>query len=314
MLADHVVSMAAYEQAKIAIDCTAGGGGHLKMALDRMPQGGKLLAFDRDTIAIQHLQQKFAAEIASKKLVLIHGTFSELEGVLKQHPEFNHPDVILADLGVSSPQLDQEARGFSFQTNGPLDMRMNQNEETETAADIVNTWEEVELTKLFRTFGEEPKARFVARAITDRRNSEPFSQTADLAEVVAKSIHYKEKSRKHPATRIFQALRIQVNHEMDELDTLLSDAFSCLRKGGRLAVITFHSLEDKAVKRKFRELAGKTDRADMLSKLPFSEHDLRAAVKSQGKILKPFPASATENELNINPRSRSAKLRVIEKL
>lgn len=308
------MDMVGYESAQLAIDCTAGGGGHLAMALARMPAGGRVLAFDRDEYAIKHLQSRFAKEIGSGRLILVHGAFSTLDRALELNPDFRHVDVILADLGVSSPQLDLSERGFSFQHSGPLDMRMNQSEETETAADIVNHWSEQDICKLLREFGEEPKARFIAQAIVARRNEKPFMDTGDLAQVVAGAIHYREKSRKHPATKTFQALRIQVNHELDELNTLLCSSFQSLKSGGRLAIITFHSLEDKAVKRTFRRLAGDSPKSDMLAKLPFSEAELQEAKQSQGRILKPFPASAPKSELESNPRSRSAKLRVIAKL
>ncbi len=314
VLADAVRSLMNYSTAEKAIDCTAGGGGHMALALAEMPKGAKILGIDRDPVAIAHLNRRFAAEISVGRVYIVHAPFSQLHDVLENHPEFSQADTILADLGVSSPQIDDDSRGFSFMRPGPLDMRMNQTASAPTAADIVNQWSEVDLTRLFQRYGEEPKAKFIARAIVQRRTSKLFSTTDELSEVIVNSVHYKERSRKHPATRVFQALRVQVNNEMEELATLLQAGFSHLRRSGRLGIITFHSLEDRAVKSEFRRLSGHNEQSAVLSRLPLTEERLTASIAASGAVIKPFPAIPDELECESNPRARSAKLRVIERI
>ena len=290
----------------IGIDCTTGAGGHTALMLGAVGESGKVFAIDRDETAIKLAAANLDAE-NSANLTLVHGRFSELGDVICQHDLDQKVQGICADIGVSSMHLDRSERGFSFMNDGPLDMRMDQGS-GRTAADIVNEESEEELTRIFREYGEEPKAKFAARRIVEAREGSPITTTAALADLVKGAIHYPARSRKHPATKVFQALRIAVNEELGELQTMLDDAFAALRPGGRLAIISFHALEDRIVKTKFRELAGRV-KEEVPRGLPIPNRE----EKAPGKIVKPFPQKPTDEEIERNPRARSAKLRVVEK-
>jgi len=292
-----------------AVDCTAGGGGHTQGLLDRVGPHGKVLAIDRDPWAQTVLRQRFEKQLAAGQLELLAVPFSQISQELSRRDLLGQIQGLCADIGVSSPQLDAAERGFSFAKDGPLDMRMDQSQGI-TAADIVNEWSVPDLARLFRVYGEDPQARRIAQAIERERGKRPFSRTLDLADLIAASVHYKERSRKHPATRVFQALRIEVNGELRELEALLGAVGPTIKTGGRCAIISFHSLEDRLIKNAFRSLAeGHVKHID--KRLPITAVEIDKLKKFT--IIKPFPRIPGDIELEANPRSRSAKLRVIEK-
>ncbi|MDD9950539.1 MAG: 16S rRNA (cytosine(1402)-N(4))-methyltransferase RsmH [Zetaproteobacteria bacterium] len=297
------------------VDCTAGGGGHTQRLLEQVGEQGLVVAVDQDAYAIAHLQNRFALQIEQGNLVLHHGAFSEVGT-----PTFpvSSAHGMLADLGVSSPQLDTAARGFSFLREGPLDMRMSPEKGGETAAQILAQASQAELAQIFREFGEEPKAHILARLIVAERDERPFQTTTQLAAFIEQNIRYKTKSRTHPATRAFQALRIAVNRELEVVEQLLDRAVDFLAPSGRLAVITFHSLEDRIVKKKMRAWMGKDDRATgtarEVMRLPLTDSQLQLIQTNiRGQALRPFPTKPTEEECRVNPRARSAKLRIFQK-
>jgi 16S rRNA (cytosine1402-N4)-methyltransferase len=290
---------------EVAVDCTAGGGGHLSATLAAIKPGGVAIGIDRDQMAQTWLNKRFSQELADGNLKLYRGNFSEIKKATSELLAARPIDAIYADLGVSSPQIDTASRGFSFQKEGPLDMRMDQSQSV-SAADLLNDETEERLADIFYLFGEEPKSRYFARKIVGRREEKPFRTTSDLATFIEEINPYKGHSRKHPATRIFQALRIAVNGEIESLEQLLSDSFDLVKPGGRLAVITFHSLEDRIVKQFMKKKSGK--------QVGFEKPLLHSESAAEATLRKPFPANPTENEIEQNPRARSAKLRAIEKL
>ncbi len=296
----------------VAVDCTLGGGGHTRLLLEAVGKNGKVLAFDRDIMAIEHAQKAFAGQIFSGQLLLVHKPFSEMPDHVHKAGLAGSVAGILADLGVSSPQIDLGERGFSFLKDGPLDMRMDTTRPG-TAAELVNTAEETELAIIFRDFGEEPMGRHFAKMICRQRLIAPFMTTGELASYVEKHSPYGSKSRKHPATKIFQALRIAVNGELTELDQFLTRAVPLLAPNGRLAIISFHSLEDRAVKRFFAEVSGKLKRQELSRMVAITERELDKMVNAQGRVVLPTPVEPSLQEVEANPRARSAKLRVFEK-
>lgn len=284
----------------VYVDCTAGGGGHSAEILKRL-ENGRLFALDRDPEAIAALKERFKGD---ERVTVVRTEFENIRSVLASYGE-EHADGVLADLGVSSHQLDTAERGFSFHSDAPLDMRMSK--QGVSAADLVNSLSERELERIIRTNGEEKFSRSIARAIVRERQKKPVETTLELVDIIKSAMpEAAKRSPGHPARRTFQALRIEVNGELDRLESSLEEMFSSLCVGGRLSVITFHSLEDRIVKRKFASLCtgctcppsfpvcvcGKTPRG-------------RLAFKSV------LPG---EQELEANPRSRSARLRSIEKL
>ncbi len=264
------------------LDLTAGYGGHAEVVLGRTLNGPAVLV-DRDINAVEHLMARFKQDSVSIR----HADFLSVSiDLIKQNQAF---DLILADLGVSSPHLNIGSRGFSISSNGPLDMRMNQSQKL-TADMIVNGYKESELAKIILRYGEEPKAFKIARKIVQNR---PLHTTHDLAAVVARAVT--SKSKVHPATRVFQALRIAVNDELEQIEQAIPIWVELLKPGGRLVIISFHSLEDRLVKRKFSELGDNTYDATL-------------------KILTKKPVVADSKELVFNPRARSAKLRAAVKI
>ena len=282
------------------VDCTYGRGGHSQAIADQLDAAGRLMVIDRDQEAIAHARERFRNDTR----VIVHkGAFSSLRRFVAAN-NLGELDGVLLDLGVSSPQLDQAERGFSFQRSGPLDMRMDQSE-GETAAEWLSYASEQEITDVLKRFGEERFARRIARNIVEARERSPISSTERLVEIIETSIPRREK-HKHPATRSFQAIRIQVNRELEELESCLRDVIDLLKSGGRIVVISFHSLEDRAVKQFFRKLA-KGD--DLPSRLPVRDSELNRRIRLVGKAIKP-----SEEETARNRRARSSIMRVAEKL
>jgi 16S rRNA (cytosine1402-N4)-methyltransferase len=287
----------------IYLDCTFGRGGHSQGILNLLGQNGQLLAFDRDSDAIN--SDYAEAMLTDGRFKLMHSCFSELESIVKSANLAGKVDGILLDLGVSSPQLDNPERGFSFLRDGPLDMRMDGNAGV-SAEQWLATVDEKDLVKVLFGYGEERFARRIARAIVEKRAESPITTTRQLAELIEDAIPMKEK-HKHPATRTFQAIRIEVNRELDELKAVLEQSARVLRPGGRLVVISFHSLEDRIVKRFIRDESGAKYNP---GKLPIKEVDIaKGILKRVGKALK-----AGKQEISQNPRARSAIMRVAERV
>lgn len=285
------------------LDGTFGRGGHSRLILQKLGPDGRLLGFDKDPQAIA-TGQTLAAE--DGRFVIVQRSFAELGEEARQRGFAGKVSGILLDLGVSSPQLDDAERGFSFMNDGPLDMRMDPTRGV-SAAEFVNTAPAEEIARVFKEYGEERFARRMAGAVVARRETQPFERTADLAEVLKVANPAWEKG-KNPATRAFQGLRIHVNNELGDLETGLDAALQTLEVGGRLAVISFHSLEDRIVKLFMRKLVkGESD--NLPRNLPVRHQAFEPKIKLIGKAQ--FPSDA---ETRANPRSRSAVMRVAEKL
>ncbi len=293
------------------IDCTCGGGGHTASLLEKVGPTGLVVGFDQDPDAIKHLGEKFSHEINSKRLKLIHSPFSNLLSHCEEMKILGGVSAIIADIGVSSYQLDEEQRGFSFMKSGPLDMRMNRSPHIPSAKDLLETISEQELANIIFQFGEEHRSRQIARAIIKARQEGPLTTTDQLSEIIKKASHY-PPGKKHPATKTFQALRIFINQELEELQTLLNDALTTLKPTGRLGIISFHSLEDRLVKQSFQKSTGASRTPPR--ELAFSHEQLQEIMRPTGKIIKPFPIKPKKQEILNNKRARSAKLRVLEKI
>ncbi len=284
----------------IYIDATVGGGGHAEAILEASAPDGRLLGLDADPDALGRSRRRLHR--FERRVVLVHANFDHLQPIAERHG-FVPADGVLMDLGVSADQLADAARGFSFRHPGPLDMRMDPSL-PHTAADLVNTLDEEDLARLIRAYGEEPRAHRIARAIVRAR---PIHTTTELADLVARVVPRRPGQRLHPATRVFQALRIAVNDELGALERALPQAVAVLRPGGRLAVITFHSLEDRIVKHFFRR-----ESRDCIC--PPRQPVCTCGHTAQVRVLTPRPVVPSQEEVRANPRSRSAKLRVVEKL
>jgi 16S rRNA (cytosine1402-N4)-methyltransferase len=285
----------------VYLDATYGRGGHAGAIVEKLVADGRLLCLDRDPVAVAEARARFAAD---SRVSVFLAPFSALAACADHIAPGLKFDGILFDLGVSSPQLDDPSRGFSFMQDGPLDMRMSKGVGP-TAADIVNGESEAELIRIFREFGEERFAPRIARAIVADRASKPFERTLELAEMISRVARTRER-HKHPATRVFQALRIHVNGELNELEAALNAAFERLVPQGRLAVISFHSLEDRMVKQFMRRHAS-TD--PVYAGLPFVPAHAAPKLRLVGKAIQ-----ADSEETARNPRARSARLRVAERL
>ncbi len=301
VLLNEVMAGLAIRPGAWLIDGTLGGGGHTGPMLVESAPDGRVLGIDGDPAAIRRITTKFGPEIASGRLVAVHGNFVDLEKIAQQQ-HFAAVDGILLDLGVSSFQLQTPDRGFSFSQDGPLDMRFDPTQGL-SAAEIVNTWLEEELADLIYQYGEEIKSRRIARYLVAHR---PFVTTTKLAQAVETAVGGRRGSRIHPATRTFQALRIAVNQELTHLEQVLPQALNLLKPGGRLAVISFHSLEDRIVKQWMQREASAyvPDKANL-----YGGHQRTPTLT----IITPKPLTATEQEVALNPRSRSAKLRIAER-
>ena len=299
VLLKEVLEALGAERGGVFVDGTFGAGGYTRgiLAANRK---NRVIAIDRDPDAIAG--GAALAEKTTGRLALAPGRFGDVEAIVAKH-EPEGPDGIVLDIGVSSMQLDEPSRGFSFRQNGPLDMRMER--EGDSAADIVNTASEAELADIFFHYGEERRARAVARAVVERRRKAPIGTTGEFAELVAGLIRA-EPAGIHPATRVFQALRIAVNDELGELVRALHGAERVLKPGGRLAVVTFHSLEDRIVKQFF---AVRTGRAATASRHLPPRQDVRPSFVAVTN----GPVGPSDDECARNPRARSAKLRAAER-
>ena len=283
------------------VDGTFGRGGHTKELLNHLSGKGRIIGFDKDPVAIDLGKVVFKFE---KRLELIHESFSKLHLVLKKRGNLGDVSGVLLDLGVSSPQLDQGNRGFSFLHDGPLDMRMN-NSKGMTAAQWIAESDQDELINIFKTYGEEKFAVRIAKNIIQKRVQEPIETTHQLAAIVSEA-HPRWKRGQHPATKIFQAIRIHINNELEDLDVLLKNVLKILKVGGKLVVISFHSLEDRKVKQFIRE----KEKGPVLPKgIPVRDARHKILLRSVGKRIKPSDLNIQENK-----RSRSAIMRVAERV
>ena len=299
----EVLQQLAIKQDGIYLDCTFGRGGHSQGILNLLGPGGQLLAVDRDSDAIN--SDYAQVMLTDQRFKLKHSCFSELESIVKNASLAGKIDGILLDLGVSSPQLDNPERGFSFLRDGPLDMRMDGNAGVSAEQWLANV-DEKDLVKVLFDYGEERFARRIARAIVEKRAQSPIKTTRQLTELIEDAVPVREK-HKHPATRTFQAIRIEINRELDELKAVLQQSARVLRQGGRLVVISFHSLEDRIVKRFIRDESGAKYNP---GRLPIKEVDIaKGVLKARGKALK-----AGKQEISQNPRARSAIMRVAERV
>jgi len=282
------------------LDCTAGSGGHSAAIASRLSEKGRLISLDRDPDAVKAASERLSVY---PNVQVIHRNYSELRSVLDELG-IDKVDGILMDLGVSSYQLDEASRGFSYHSDGPLDMRMSK--EGISAADIVNSYSEEQLAKIMFEYGEEKFARRIAKNIVAKRAESPIETTSQLSDIIRESVPQKARRDKNPCKKTYQSLRIAVNLEFDHLDTGLDAAFESLKPHGRLAVITFHSLEDRIVKQRF---AGWCKGCICPPDFP----QCVCGRKPQGKLVNKKPIEADQHELDENNRSRSAKLRIIER-
>ena len=285
------------------VDGTLGGAGHSSQIVKRLTTGHHI-GIDRDPVALKAAGERLAP--FGDKVTLVHSNFCEIKQVLEDL-EIEGVDGILLDLGVSSPQLDDGSRGFSYMADAPLDMRMN-SEDTMSAYDVVNTWSQDELKRILYDYGEERYAPRIAAAICNRRAEKPIETTLELVDVIHSAMPAQAlREKQHPAKRSFQAIRIAVNDELGSVEKVMRDAIPCLNKGGRLAVITFHSLEDRIVKNAMADAAkGCT--------CPPNFPVCVCGKKPKVKLITRKPIVSGDEELERNPRARSAKLRVCEKL
>ncbi len=291
---EEVIDNLNVSEGKIYIDATVGYGGHSEAILRKLNKKGFLFAFDQDVEAINASNTRLSS--ISNNFKIIKSNFKDMKNYID-----NKVDGIVFDLGVSSPQLDEDYRGFSFHKDAELDMRMDKDNPL-TAKAVVNEYNYEKLVDIIFRFGEEKYAKNIAKSIIENR---PINTTLELAEIIKNSVPISYRNKSHPARKTFQAIRIEVNHELDILEGSLRDAFDLLNIGGRLAVISFHSLEDKIVAKVFKELCSDDINA---RKFPIVPEELKARAK---KIIKITPS---DNEIDENNRSRSSKLRVIERV
>ncbi len=300
VLFDETISSLCIKPDGIYVDATAGGGGHSKGILDKLGDSGRLICIDRDPDAIEALAERFGDD---KRVTIVHDNYCNIKSILCEL-SITSVDGILADLGVSSHQLDTAERGFSFHSNAPLDMRMSQS--GATAADLCNTLSEAELARIIRTYGEERYASSIAKNIVKERAFTPIETTLQLAEIISNSVPAKARRNGHPARKTFQALRIEVNGELEKLSGSVDDMFDCLKVDGILSIITFHSLEDRTVKQEFAHFC---EGCTCPPEFPVCV----CGNTPRGKLQFKFK-EAGEGELQENQRARSAKLRSIIKI
>ncbi|HIY58294.1 MAG TPA: 16S rRNA (cytosine(1402)-N(4))-methyltransferase RsmH [Candidatus Tetragenococcus pullicola] len=290
----------------IYVDCTLGGAGHSERLLQQLSGNGHLYAFDQDQVAIDHAKEKLATFVKEDKVTFIKRNFKFLKEELEKHG-VTKVDGILYDLGVSSPQLDEAKRGFSYHQDAPLDMRMDQSAPL-SAYNIVNEYEYHQLVKIFYRYGEEKFSKQIARKIEQERKKAPIETTGQLVDIIKEAIPAPARRKGgHPAKRIFQAIRIAVNDELDVIELSLEQAIECLAIGGRISVITFHSLEDRIVKTIFKEYS---TIQDLPHGLPVIPDEFQPTLQ----LINKKPILPSQGELEENNRSRSAKLRIAEKV
>ena len=287
----------------IYVDGTLGGAGHSSEILKRLSNEGRLIGIDQDTDALKAAKERLKNY---SNVTFVHSNFSSIENVLN-NLNIDGVDGILMDLGVSSYQLDEGERGFSYMRDAPLDMRMNRDNDF-SAYNVINEYSEEDLYRIIRDYGEEKFARRIASFIVENRQEKNIETTLELVEIIKSAIPAKARREgPHPAKRTFQAIRIEVNSELSILNKTIEDGVGKLNKGGRMAIITFHSLEDRIVKNKFRDLA-------VSCRCPKEFPVCVCGEKAKVKVISRKAIEPTKEEVDINPRSRSAKLRVIEKL
>ena len=287
----------------IYVDGTLGGAGHSSEILKRLSNEGRLIGIDQDTDALKAAKERLKNY---SNVTFVHSNFSSIENVLN-NLNIDGVDGILMDLGVSSYQLDEGERGFSYMKDAPLDMRMNRDNDF-SAYNVINEYSEEDLYRIIRDYGEEKFARRIASFIVENRQEKNIETTLELVEIIKSAIPAKARREgPHPAKRTFQAIRIEVNSELSILNKTIEDGVGKLNKGGRMAIITFHSLEDRIVKNKFRDLA-------VSCRCPKEFPGCVCGEKAKVKVISRKAIEPTKEEVDINPRSRSAKLRVIEKL
>ena len=285
----------------IYVDATLGFAGHSSKILKKA-KNGFLIAFDKDVSAIEYSRSKLST-IGDNFKIFNTGFINIKEKVLE---ETTKVDGILFDIGVSSVEIDESSRGFSYMQNGPLDMRMDQNSNL-TAESIINNYSQEELIKIFREYGEEKHSNKIAKRIIEEREKKPIKETSQLVEIIYKCYPYKEKRHSHPAKKVFQALRIEVNNELEELKVALKSSLDLLNVGGRLVVITFHSLEDRICKNIFKENT-------MVNPVVKGMPNIPLDMLPDFKLITNKPVIPLDEEIKNNPRSKSAKLRVIERV
>lgn len=287
----------------IYVDCTLGGAGHSSEILKRLNKKGRLIGIDQDMDAINAAKSRLKDY---ENVTYVHNNFYNIDSILNEL-QIEKVDGILMDLGVSSYQLDQGDRGFSYMHDAPLDMRMNR-ESSKSAYEVVNNYEEAKLYEIIRNYGEEKFSKRIAAFIVEKREDKPIETTFELVEVIKAAIPARfRRDGPHPAKRTFQAIRIEVNNELGILEKTIEDGIRRLKKHGRMDIITFHSLEDRIVKTKFKKLQ---DPCECPKEFPICVCGKTPEIK----IITKKPIEASDDELEINPRSRSAKLRVAEKL
>ena len=302
VLLNESISSLNLKENSIIVDATLGYGGHSSSILDRIKKG-YLFAFDQDSEAIRHSTDRLSK--IGTNFTIIKSNFVNMKEELKKLG-IEKVDGILFDLGVSSPQLDEKERGFSFHEDAPLDMRMDR-EQKLTAYDVVNNYSKEELARIFLKYGEDKFSNNIAKKIVEYRTTKKIETTLELVEIIKTAVPMKFRIDKHPARQIFQAIRIEVNHELDVLEPALNQALDLLNVGGRVSVITFHSLEDRIVKNIFREKCSIDEKLKGLPNIP--EEYLPDFKLVENKAIVP-----SEEELERNPRARSSKLRVIERV
>ncbi|MAY43385.1 MULTISPECIES: 16S rRNA (cytosine(1402)-N(4))-methyltransferase RsmH [unclassified Neptuniibacter] len=302
VLLQEAVEALVQDKSGFYVDGTFGRGGHSSLVLEQLAGDGVLLGIDKDPQAIAHAKERFDGE---SRFSIAHGSFAELQSFVTERGMSGQVDGVLLDLGVSSPQLDDASRGFSFMNDGPLDMRMDTSS-GESAAEWIARAEESEIADVIYTYGEEKFSRRMAKAIVAKREEEAITTTSQLSKIVAEANPAWEKG-KNPATRAFQGIRIHINRELEDLESCLDQALEMLKVGGRLVVISFHSLEDRIVKRFIRKHVKGDEH--LPRGIPFTNDMLEIRFKNVGKAVK---ASSSETEDNV--RARSAVMRVAEKV
>ncbi|MHA6258611.1 16S rRNA (cytosine(1402)-N(4))-methyltransferase RsmH [Sporosarcina sp. CAU 1771] len=303
VLLDEAVEGLNIKKDGIYVDCTLGGAGHSKEIVQKLSPEGRLICFDQDTTAIEVAKERLKDHL--HQVTFVHANFRYLKDELEKIG-ITSVDGILYDLGVSSPQLDTPERGFSYNHDAPLDMRMN-TEAVLTAYDVVNEWPYEDLVRIFFRYGEEKFSKGIARKIEEARKQAPINSTAELAELIKTGIPAaKRRTGGHPAKRVFQAIRIAVNDELGAAEDSLTDAITLLNPGGRLSVITFHSLEDRICKTIFKE-------ASSLPELPPNLPIIPEGMETILKLITRKPILPSKEEIEVNKRARSAKLRIAEK-